>query len=134
MGRHAIGFADRGADRVVTVPFGVDAQECVGCGACAQVCPTGAITCEDVDGVRIIEAFGTELPLAKCRVCRSFFTTEKHLKLLKEKSKLPAELLETCSRCREAAGLNAMSAPDSATGAGLVHYGAAGGKSPVAGE
>ena len=42
----AIDFAGRGADMVVSPAFGRDiAQtECVNCGQCAAVCPTGAIT------------------------------------------------------------------------------------------
>lgn len=47
--RHAINFAYRGAKRVVQTPFNKVSDMCIGCGACAHVCPTGAIQIEQVD-------------------------------------------------------------------------------------
>ena len=44
----AIGFANRGASRVVVTPFEEYSDVCVTCGACAKVCPTGAITMETI--------------------------------------------------------------------------------------
>ncbi len=44
--RHAISFAARGMDRSVDTPFHKVAESCIGCGACAHVCPTDAITIE----------------------------------------------------------------------------------------
>lgn len=48
-GVHAINFANRGIERVVTTPFDEPSQECILCGACAQVCPTGHIHMESLD-------------------------------------------------------------------------------------
>jgi heterodisulfide reductase subunit A len=39
----AINFADRGVDRVIGPPFLEKTRDCIGCGACTIVCPTGAI-------------------------------------------------------------------------------------------
>lgn len=39
----AIGFANRGAERMITPPFEVYSDVCSTCGACSVVCPTGAI-------------------------------------------------------------------------------------------
>jgi NADH dehydrogenase/NADH:ubiquinone oxidoreductase subunit G len=47
--RHAIGFSERGSRRVIETPFGAQAKECIGCGACAFVCPTGVIEIEEAD-------------------------------------------------------------------------------------
>lgn len=47
--RHAISFAHRGAKRRVQTAFGDIAKECIGCGACAYLCPTGRIEIEEAD-------------------------------------------------------------------------------------
>lgn len=47
VGRSAIGFQKRGVEREVGIPFGEEfSEDCVGCGACTFVCPTGAIQME----------------------------------------------------------------------------------------
>jgi len=52
MGVSAINFVGRGVDRKVETPFqgtlDVNLDVCMACGACASVCPTGAITLEDI--------------------------------------------------------------------------------------
>ncbi len=40
---HVLNFSSRGADRVVGPPFMEKTRDCIGCGACTIVCPTGAI-------------------------------------------------------------------------------------------
>ncbi len=47
--REAISFAFRGDKRVVQTAFDKMSPQCVGCGACAYVCPTGRITVEEAD-------------------------------------------------------------------------------------
>ena len=48
MGISAIGFANRGDRREIVVPFKEYSELCSTCGACARVCPTGAIKVEDI--------------------------------------------------------------------------------------
>jgi heterodisulfide reductase subunit A len=48
----AIDFLGRGAKRVVRAPFGEDSRVCQECGACAFVCPTGAIRHDELWGRR----------------------------------------------------------------------------------
>jgi len=52
IGVSAINFIGRGVDRKVETPFqatlDIDLDVCIACGACAFVCPTGAIKLEDI--------------------------------------------------------------------------------------
>lgn len=47
VGMSAISFANRGINRRVQTPFDKIADICIGCGACAYICPTGAIKIEE---------------------------------------------------------------------------------------
>ncbi len=48
MGVSAISFVGRGIHRKIDTPFHVQSDMCRTCGACASVCPTGAITIEEI--------------------------------------------------------------------------------------
>jgi len=58
MGVSAINFVGRGVDRKVETPFqrtsDINLDVCRACGACAFVCPTGAIKLEDITGKKPI--------------------------------------------------------------------------------
>ncbi len=47
--RHAISFSFRGGKRHIQTPFDELSQTCIGCGACAYVCPTGRIKIEEAE-------------------------------------------------------------------------------------
>lgn len=49
MGASAIQLTSRGTDLKIDSPFHVQTDACIGCGACAFVCPTGHIKLEDVE-------------------------------------------------------------------------------------
>jgi len=100
VGQHAISYANRGMERVITTPFADQAEECVGCGACVFVCPTDALHYEDIDGQRVMKELKTTLPLLKCRVCGRPFATEKQVARIRERLNLPDGLAETCPSCR----------------------------------
>jgi heterodisulfide reductase subunit A len=58
VGAGAINFSDRGTGRMVGPPFLEKTDACIGCGACAIVCPTGVIQIVGEE-----EAIYEELPL-----------------------------------------------------------------------
>lgn len=48
-GDNVITFVDRGPDRKLITPFEISPEECKGCGACAEICPTNAIEMVEVE-------------------------------------------------------------------------------------
>ena len=57
IGQSAISFVGRGVDREVGSPFFRFSEDCIACGACAFVCPTGAIKLEDITDKEPIPLF-----------------------------------------------------------------------------
>ncbi len=47
--RNAQSFSGRGKERKVETPFNKISKKCIGCGACAYLCPVNAITIEEAD-------------------------------------------------------------------------------------
>ncbi len=100
IGSAAISFINRGIERVVETPFESKSETCIGCGACAFVCPTGAIAIEDIEENRALETWHTELELVTCKECGEYITTMEVFNRLKKELDLPTEFLDYCSRCR----------------------------------
>ena len=76
IGAAAISFVGRGMERRVGTPFDVQAKACIGCGACAEICPTGAIEIEDRGNQRILHTWNTTVELHACPACGRFFAPE----------------------------------------------------------
>ncbi|MFH1982647.1 MAG: 2Fe-2S iron-sulfur cluster-binding protein [Pseudomonadota bacterium] len=62
---------------------------CIGCGTCANLCPTGAIRVADSDGVRTIairdEVIGRH-PLARCEGCGKLFATPRFIEHVQQRT------------------------------------------------
>ncbi len=59
----ALGMAGRGATKTLARrPFGEFPDDCIGCGACAFVCPTGAVSMEPEAVARLRARWGEERP------------------------------------------------------------------------
>lgn len=99
VGAAAIGFIGRGASREVGAPFRVHAEACIGCGACAAVCPTGAVRIEDRDGRRYLYTWNTVVPLKPCPSCGQPFAPEP-MAFLQALPDTAGHLWELCPACR----------------------------------
>jgi bidirectional [NiFe] hydrogenase diaphorase subunit len=101
IGASAIGFVNRGTERKPTTPFEIQSDTCIGCGACAMVCPTGAIKIEDIEDKRKIDRWHTELERAKCEKCGRYFSPQATIDYVKKKNAEKVKnLLELCPDCR----------------------------------
>lgn len=67
VGVSAIAMLERGYNKEPGTPYHKDSQVCIGCGACAYACPTGAISMTDNGDIRKI--WGREFTMVKCSVC-----------------------------------------------------------------
>ncbi|MDR0478152.1 MAG: (2Fe-2S)-binding protein [Desulfobulbaceae bacterium] len=102
IGVSALSFAAKGgksADVVV-----LEASRCVGCGACANVCPVGTIAVRDQNGKRQLLLYGqvaNAIDMVACQACGAPFTTEKVISLLKDRLKKDALTMDAvyCPAC-----------------------------------
>lgn len=104
VGVAAISLARRGVDRKMTTPFDEDFSDvCIGCGSCAYSCPTGAITLEDKNGIRVIKwpHNRIEFKLNKCSVCSRYWAPEKQVEYVARTSGTPLSDYDVCPDCRE---------------------------------
>ncbi len=100
----AITFVAQGKDRDVAEPTVVHSlDKCIGCDACAYVCPTESITVTDIGDTRTINTPSgkLEFKLKQCQVCGKYWAPEKQLDYIIEKWHLEPELFATCPDCRD---------------------------------
>ncbi len=109
VGVAGISFAHRGAERKVTTPFDEPPDVCLGCGACVYVCPTGAALERRGDLAHVIEPWGIEVELEKCKVCGRRFAPKPALDRVVEKLGWEPEYLRVCHECRQAVSVKAQS-------------------------
>lgn len=104
VGVSAINFIAQGIDRGINEPLiEVSPDKCIGCDSCAYICPTDAITVEDIGDTRVVSAPSgkIEFKLKKCKTCGIYWAPEKQLDYIAKKGNVPLELFDTCPDCRE---------------------------------
>jgi len=103
VGVSAISLVNRGVDRELATPFNQDFSEvCIGCGSCAYVCPTHAITLEDIGAKRLVKwpHNQMEFKLRKCKVCGDYWAPEKQIEYIAQRSGTALEEYDACPDCR----------------------------------
>ncbi len=114
IGCSAIGYAGRGAERVVAAPFRLASEDCIACGACAAICPVGTIQVRIHEGTgeAEISPFKSRAKLLICEECGKRMVTEPVGKQVLDRVKIDweefrkrARLCPECRRKRAAAAL-----------------------------
>jgi len=94
IGASAIGVYGRGAIKAVGPAFGVGSEACIGCAACAHVCPTDCIQVIDEGGKRRIPRWGAEFDLVMCPEMGNAVSTREHLEFVRNRVSVGSEVLE----------------------------------------
>lgn len=98
LGSSAISTVNRGVTKKVSTPYDEPSSQCIGCGACASVCPTDAIRIEESEDTRTI--WNKTFELIKCEKCGKPFATKEQLQYInKELGVEPEEIL--CEKCKK---------------------------------
>ncbi len=102
LGHDALSVIGRGEHKRVGPPFGLEeARNCVGCGSCHAICPTGCIPMEETATTRTI--WGRTLELFTCRRCGAPFMTRAQRTSAMSRGRLEGAAYDLCDRCRRTA-------------------------------
>jgi len=100
IGAKALTFHGRGGKKDMGTPFAEANENCIGCGACEAVCPTGAVKITDIMLTRRLERWETEHEFVPCRICGKPVGTKKQIEHLRKKIFLEEEIFVTCTECK----------------------------------
>jgi len=98
VGQYAISTVSRGITKKVSTPYQEPSISCIGCGACASVCPTGAIDILEEGSKRLI--WNKTFELMQCTRCGEYFATKEQLDYINERLGYETEVL-LCEKCKK---------------------------------
>jgi len=99
VGVSALKFQDRGLGRNLEDPkIEFISANCIGCGSCAYVCPTGFVQMESADDKRMI--WNKVFKMAACDTCGRYFAPVEQLEYISRTTGVPLSSLSTCVSCR----------------------------------
>ncbi len=96
LGSGAISTLLRGTEKTVGTPYDEPSPDCIGCGSCAAVCPTGHIVASETAGARTI--WGKTFELVRCERCGAVIGTPESLAYAAQRGGQTAPTL--CEACR----------------------------------
>lgn len=103
LGAGAISTVNRGIVKKVSTPYDEASKDCIGCGACAEVCPTCAIKIEEKNGIKTI--WNKDFQLLACSRCGKYFSTKERFEYINNKLKIQDfEIL--CKECKRKLSAN----------------------------
>jgi bidirectional [NiFe] hydrogenase diaphorase subunit len=98
LGIAAIASVNRGAGREIAPPFHQAPPACIGCLACAEVCPTSCIPYETSDRQRTI--WGKRFEMLRCPECGRAHITRDEAAFFAGRHDVPAAYFDACDACK----------------------------------
>lgn len=98
MGCHAISVIGRGQKKSVNAPFLTASDDCVGCGSCVAICPTGFIKMVDTATTRTV--WGKTFKRAQCVSCGAPLIPIAYRDYAIATRDLPEEYYQQCQECK----------------------------------
>jgi len=95
MGKNCLATVMRGTAKMISTAYDEAPKDCIGCGACAGVCPTNCIAVDQESGVRKI--WKKEFELLSCAVCGELLYTKEQYAHMSAIHAMPAE--PVCDEC-----------------------------------